>query len=155
MVRVLLMFSLINMITRFHHINLNMERARRIHGKGTERYMAGNMVICSLLLLVHFSCRHSDSAECTRTLYRSANAWRDAEETEEPCRGTAWLLSAYAVSGQQAEAISVQRAAKPAPWRTHGERLACRSVPSTGAVHWWPDMSPHRRTQILIFCASS
>jgi hypothetical protein len=39
-----------------------------------------------------------------RTVYGSANAWRDAEQTEEPCRGIAWLLSAYSVSGQQAEA---------------------------------------------------
>lgn len=31
--------------------------------------------------------------------YGQANAWRDAEETEEPCWGTAWVLSDYSVSG--------------------------------------------------------
>ena len=37
-----------------------------------------------------------------RTAYGPANAGSDAEQTEEPCWGTAWLLSAYSVSGQQA-----------------------------------------------------
>src|ERR1022692_2446979 len=39
----------------------------------------------------------------------SANAWGDAEETEQPCRGTAWVLSDYSVSGQQAGPSGVQR----------------------------------------------
>src|ERR1017187_6676698 len=41
---------------------------------------------------------------------RAANAWRDAEETEGPCRGSAWFLSAYSVSGQQAESGGARRA---------------------------------------------
>ena len=51
------------------------------------------------------------------------SAWRDAEETEEPCMGTAWLLSDYSVSGQQGEPGDARRAAKPVPWRKRGERL--------------------------------
>jgi hypothetical protein len=59
----------------------------------------GCSALLSLLSPVAF---RFNAAECTRTLYGSANARRDAEETEQASWGTAWLLSAYSVSGQQA-----------------------------------------------------
>ena len=57
----------------------------------------GHAPLCSLIMQAFLF-----AAECTRTVYGSANAVGDAEEKEQPCRGTAWVLSDYSVSGQQA-----------------------------------------------------
>ena len=43
----------------------------------------------------------------------------------EPCLGTAWLMSDYSVSGQQAEPSGARRTAKPVPCGMLWERLPC------------------------------
>ena len=66
----------------------------------------------------------------------SANAWRDAEETAGAMLGALRGYCPITQSpGQHAEPKRRTACGQASPWRMHGERLACPSVPSTGAVH--------------------
>jgi hypothetical protein len=87
----------------------------------------------------------SHAPEPERTGYRSAKSWKDAEETEGPCRGTAWLLSAYSVSGPAGRTQRRRAYGQVSPLRMHGDALRVLWS-STGAVQLWPELSPYTCT---------
>jgi len=81
---------------------------------------------CSALLSLLSPCGiPTQAADCTRTAYGSANAWRECGGNG---RATAGALRGYCPltqsPGQQAEPSGAGHTAKRVPWRTHGERLA-------------------------------
>ena len=81
----------------------------KVHAWQTVRRCMGT---CSALLCVLSSCRQSEScADCTaqRTALPMRGGMR--RKLRGPCWGTAWLLSDYSVSGQQAEPSGARRTA--------------------------------------------
>src|ERR1022692_2238781 len=71
---------------------------RKVQGWETAGHIKASLALRSSVFSHHAGI-HSHAPKWERTAYGPANAGSDAEETEGPFWGTAWLLSAYAVSG--------------------------------------------------------